>query len=87
MPHTKQAKKRVKTDEERRLRNKAKASAMRTHIKRVQAAVESGDKDKANEELIVAQKKIDKAAKTRVIHPNKAARTKAQLAKALKSIG
>ena len=74
MAHSKQAKKRIVTNAKRALRNKMKRSAMRTHIKRVMAAVEKGDKQLAQKELVVAQKKIDKAAETRVIHPNNAAR-------------
>lgn len=79
MPHTKHRKKRLRTSDERRLRNKAKSSAMKTHIKRVLAAVEAGDSEAAATELKIAQKKIDKAAKSRVIHPNAAARRISQL--------
>lgn len=74
MAHSKQAKKRIVTNAKRALRNKMKRSAMRTHFKRVMVAVEKGDKELAQKELVVAQKKIDKAAKTRVIHPKNAAR-------------
>lgn len=80
MAHSKQAKKRVRTNEIARQRNKVKRSAMRTHIKKVVEAIGSGDKEVALKELVVAQKKIDKAAKTRVLHPNTAARKKSQLA-------
>jgi len=81
MAHTKQAKKRIRTDAKRALRNKAKRSAMKTHMKRVLKAVESGDKALAEKELMLAQKRIDKAAKSRVIHPNNAARKVALLAR------
>ena len=80
MAHTKQAKKRIRTDARRALRNKMKRSAMKTYMKRVLAAVESGDRELAEKELKHAQKMIDKAAKTRVIHPNNAARKVALLA-------
>ena len=80
MAHSKQAKKRIVTDEKARLRNKARKSAMRTHVKRVLEAVESGDKETASTELTLAQKQIDKAAKSRIIHPNNAARKKSLLA-------
>lgn len=81
MPHTKQAKKRVRTDEVRRLRNRVKSQSMRTHIKRVMAAVEAGDTELAQKELVEAQKRIDKCAKTNIVHPNKAARMKSNLAR------
>ena len=63
MAHSKQAKKRIQTNEKARLRNKARKSAMRTHVKRVLQAVESGDKEAASTELTLAQKQIDKATK------------------------
>ena len=74
MAHRKQAKKRIKTDAKRALQNKRKRSAMRTYVKRVLSAVASGDRALATKELAQAQKKIDKAGKSRVIHPNNAAR-------------
>ncbi len=81
MAHTDSAKTRIKTDEKARVANKGKRSAMKTYMKRVQDAVNAGDKAKANAELIVATQKIDKAAKSRVLHPNNAARKKSVLAK------
>ena len=75
------------TDAKRALLNKTKRSAMKTHIKRVLKAVEDGDKDTAGKELAVAQKKIDKAAKTRVIHPNNAARKISLLSRRVAAMG
>jgi small subunit ribosomal protein S20 len=78
MPNTKQAKKRLVSDEARRLRNKVKRSAMRTAMKKVLRAttVEEGQQT-----LVVAQKRIDKAAKHNIIHANAAARYKQRLAR------
>jgi small subunit ribosomal protein S20 len=86
MPNRPQKKKLVKTMEKARIRNKAKRSAMRTQIKRVLAAVSSGDKTSATKELVMAYKRIDKCAKHRVIHPNTAARRKAGLAHQVNAI-
>lgn len=86
MPHSRQARKRMKQNEARRLRNKATKSAMRTQIKKVKAAVEARDPATAEAELSKAMKKLDKAAKTNVIHRNQAARRKSRLQKQINEI-
>ena len=82
MAHSRTAKKAVRQNERRRIRNKAATSAMRTQIKRVHAAVAAGD-GTAAAELATAQKLVDKSAKRNHIHRKKAARLKSQLAKAV----
>lgn len=77
MPNTKQAKKRLITDEARRMRNKVKRSSMRTAMKKVLRATSN---DEGLKLFAVAQKRIDKAAKEHIIHSNAAARYKARLA-------
>lgn len=52
---------------------------MRTQMKRVLEAIANGDKTNAQKELALAMRRIDKAAKTRVIHPNNASRKKSGL--------
>lgn len=81
MPHTKSAKKNLRKTEKRRLRNRAVKKTIRTYIKRVEAAVETGKADEMKKELVLTIQKIDKAAAKRVIHPNTAARKKSQLAR------
>ncbi len=78
MPNTKQAKKRVRQDDERRMHNKTIRSKMRTAMKRVLAAPSS---DEAAQAMPGAMKEIDKAAKRNVIHENAAARYKSRLHK------
>ena len=78
MPNTKQAKKRLVNDDQRRLRNKVKRSTMRTAMKKVLRAENHEEGQKA---FSVAQKRIDKAAKAHIIHTNAAARYKTRLAK------
>jgi small subunit ribosomal protein S20 len=81
MTHSKQAAKRVRQNEKRRLRNKAKASAVKTQSKRILAADEAGQPvDPAALRNALAQ--IDKAAKARVLHKNTAARRKSRLMRA-----
>ena len=83
MPHTKSAKKNLRKSEKNRIRNRTTKRNVRTHLKRFDAALEEGPIEKLQEEYNLAAKKLDKAAAKRVIHPNLAARKKAQLAKVL----
>ncbi|MHC4959460.1 MAG: 30S ribosomal protein S20 [Planctomycetota bacterium] len=87
MAHSRTAKKNVRQNIKRRARNRAANSAMRTEIKRVEEAVEANDTAAAQAALPQAQKLIDKAAKTHRMHPNKAARAKSQLARAINGLG
>ncbi len=77
MPNTKQSKKRMVTDDLRRVRNKTVRSSMRSAVKKV---LQSESADEAKAALPLAMKKVDKAAKHRSIHPNAAARKKSRLA-------
>jgi small subunit ribosomal protein S20 len=87
MAHSRTAKKAIRQNERRRLHNKAALSSMRTQIKRVRLAVAAGDAAAAAAELPLAQKLLDKAAKTNRIHANRAARVKGKLAKAVQGLG
>ena len=78
MPNTKQAKKRMRQDEEARQANKVKSSAMKTAVKKV---MQAEDAESAKAAMPDAVKRIDKCAKKNIIHDNAAARKKAQLAK------
>jgi len=78
MPNTRQAKKRMRQDEEARQANKVKRSAMKTAVKKV---LQSEDTETARAALPEAFKRIDKCAKKNIIHANAAARAKAQLDK------
>ena len=84
MAHSKQAAKRHRQNVKARTRNKAQRSAMKTAVKDVRRA-ESVDDAKAK--LPEAMKRIDKAAKKRVIHPNAASRLKSRLAKRIAAGG
>jgi small subunit ribosomal protein S20 len=80
MPHTKSAKKRLRQSLERRTLNRATKSAIKTQIRKIRAAVTAGDLAKAQTEMQLATKKLDRAGAKRVIHPNAASRTKSRLA-------
>lgn len=86
MPNTKSAKKRLRQNTVRRMRNRAARSALRTHVKRVLSAIESKDVAKSQAELSVAVVKLDKAAAKGIIHANKAARIKSRLQRRLKAM-
>lgn len=78
MPNIKSAKKRVKVNEKKAQRNKAANSALKTALKKANAACIANDANKA--ELVkVAIKKVDQAAAKHLIHKNCAARKKSQL--------
>lgn len=78
--------KRNKTNEKARLRNQAIRSAVRTEIRKFQAAVEAGDKTAAEAQLRVASRKLDKAVTKGVFHRNTAANKKSGMAKAFNKL-
>jgi len=73
--------KRIGTNEKSRARNVAVKSQLKTHIRKVRAAVAAGDKAAAQTALQSATTKLDKAASKGVIHANQAANRKSALAK------
>jgi len=84
MPITKSGKKRLRQNLARRARNRSVKSSLRTHIKRVLAAIASGDQEKIGAEFRLACQKLDKAASAGVIHRNTAARHKSRLSARIK---
>jgi small subunit ribosomal protein S20 len=72
----KSQKKRVITNEKAHQRNKAVKSAVKTAIKKVHVAVESGDADAARAAALEASRLLDKAASKGVIHKKQAANRK-----------
>ena len=78
MPNIKSAKKRVEVSKVNYERNKAYRSALKTAIKKADAAIEAKAPE-ANEAVKVAVVKIDQAAVKGIIHKNNAARKKSAL--------
>jgi small subunit ribosomal protein S20 len=72
--------KRIKTNEKARQRNVAVKSALKTAVRRVRTAAESGDAAAASAALLTATKALDKAASKGVIHKNQAANRKSAMA-------
>ena len=79
--------KRIRTNEERRLRNKSVRSAVRTEIRKLREAVDAGDKAAAEAQLRVASRALDKAVSKGVFHRNNAATKKSNMASAVNKMG
>ncbi len=86
MPNTKSAGKRLRQNKVITARNRSTKSAMKTQIKKVIAAVDAGDVEKAETEFRLAAKKLDRAGSSNVIHKNAAARQKSRLQRRIKSV-
>ena len=86
MANMKNAKKRIKQNIKREAENNTYTATMKTAIKNVERAVLSKDKEKANEALKVAIKRIDKAAAKGVAQKNFVARNKSRLTKKVNEI-
>ena len=78
MPNIKSAKKRVAVSQANAERNKAYRSALKTAVKKADAALEAKAPDAA-ETVKVAVVKIDQAAGKGILHKNTAARKKSSL--------
>lgn len=79
MANTAQARKRIRQAEKSRIRNSGQRSTLRTFIKKVIVAVESGDKELAKTAYKTVVSIIDTAVTKGLIHKNKAARSKSRL--------
>lgn len=82
MAHSKQAKKRMRVNERRRVQNKAQMSAMRSSVTKVMKAIEAGDRAAVDANMKDALSRVDKAGKINLIHFNAASRKKSQLMRA-----
>lgn len=81
MPNIKQQERRVKRAARERVENIRWRSTAKTLERRVQAAVAEGDTSGATEAQAELVRWLDKAAARGAIHPNRAARKKAQAAR------
>ena len=79
MPNIKSAKKRMKTDALRALRNKSRKSELRTAEKKFLSSVEVKDLESAKTLLSQVSSLYDKAAKVKTLHKNQANRKKSRL--------
>jgi len=81
-----QAKKRARQAEKRRAHNSSLRSLVRTVIKKVYAAINSGNPTSAKEAYENAVPVIDRMADKGIIHKNKAARHKSRLNAQIKAL-
>lgn len=79
MPNHKSAEKRVRQNEKRRDINRGNRGRLRTGVKKLRAALESGDAGAAQTLLPQTVSLIDKAVQKGVLHRNAAARYKSRL--------
>ena len=83
MANIKSAKKRILVNRTKADRNKSIRSGVKTAIKKVYAAIDSGDKDAATKALRAATKTIEMASSKGVYHKNNAARKVSRISKAV----
>jgi len=79
MPHSASAKKRHKQNLRNRERNRAAKSELKSHVRKVLSAIDAGDNTQARDALRTLASSADKAAASKKIHRNKAARIKSRL--------
>ena len=80
MPHHKSAEKRLRQTEKRTEINRARMSRVRTFVKKVEVAIETGDKGAAQSAFQVAQPELHRATTKGVMHKNTVARKLSRLA-------
>ena len=86
MPNTASAKKRLRQDAVRRIRNRSTKSILRGQLRKVREAIDAKQVETSEAEFRILTKRLDTAATANVIHANTAARTKSRLSKAIKAI-
>lgn len=87
MPNHKSAEKRVRQTEKRNAINTSNRSRLRTQIKKLRAALASGDKAQTQELLSPTIATIDKAVNKGILHKNTAARYKSRLTIHVNNLG
>ena len=85
MPNIKSAKKRMRQNTVRRLRNRVARSQMRTEVRRLRELVAEDKLDDAQSQLTRVYSVIDKTAQKGSIHSNTGARYKSRLGRLLNS--
>ncbi|KCV82581.1 30S ribosomal protein S20 [Actibacterium atlanticum] len=87
MANSPQAKKRARQNERRYEINKARRSRIRTYLRKVEEAIESGDKDAASAALRDAQPELMRGVTKGILHKNTVARKISRLSARVKSLG
>lgn len=86
MANIKSAQKRARQSVKHRANNMAMRSKMRTHLKKVVTAIESGDRAAAESSYKAAVPVLDSMVTKGIVHKNKAARHKSRLNAAIKGL-
>ena len=80
------AKKRMRQNIKRRVRNRIVRSKTRTSVKKANQLIEAGDQSAAVAAVQAAMSQLDRAAQKGVVHHNNADRRKSRLAKKLQAL-
>ncbi|MDB5408727.1 MAG: ribosomal protein [Rhodospirillales bacterium] len=86
MANHKSAEKRIRQTERRTAVNRARVSRVRTFIKKVETAIESGNKEAARDAFLAAQPELQRGVGKGVVHKNTAARKLSRLSSRIKSL-
>lgn len=87
MANTPQAEKRIRRNARRAAINKARLSRIRTQVKKVESAIEAGDKAAAQAALLAAQPELMRGVSKGVVHKNTASRKISRLSKRVSALG
>ena len=87
MANTPQARKRIRRNDRRAEINGARISRIRSFVKKVEAALETGDKEAAAAALRTAQPELARGVARGVLHKNTASRKISRLSKRVASLG
>jgi small subunit ribosomal protein S20 len=87
MANTDSARKRIRQNEKRTARNKARKSRVRTFVRTLEEAIATGDKSAAQEAFRAAQPEMQRAVTKGTLHANTVARKISRLSARLKSLG
>ncbi|MCP4746078.1 MAG: 30S ribosomal protein S20 [Desulfobacteraceae bacterium] len=86
MANHKSALKRARQNENRRLRNRAVKTRVKSVVKIIRQAADESETETLKKTLVTAQAAIDKAAKKGVLHKRTAARKVSRLSKLANSV-
>jgi len=87
MANTDSARKRIRQNEKRTARNKARKSRVRTFVRKLEEAIATGDKAAAQDAFRAAQPELQRAATKGAVHANTVARKVSRLSARVKALG
>lgn len=87
MANTAQSKKRARQADRRAAVNKTRRSRIRTYLRKVEEAIESGDKDSAQAALRAVQPELMRGVTKGILHKNTVSRKISRLAARVKKVG